>query len=166
MLRAPNAKAAAGYKYVLPQVSAYRHSAGGNLVFSFVSVDRGSSPPSLLTGEYRKGKPGARVVRWPLDPASDRLAGGEVHANGAFVLPQTNVQGALSAGGRLFLSTSAGANTNGTLYTALPGQPSHPHRWGVGPEDLLYSPLSTRIYSLTEHPGKRAVFAVPAAALP
>lgn len=166
MLRATSAAPAAGYKYVLPQVNAYRQPAGGDLVFSFVSVDRGSAPPSLLTGEYRKGKPGARVVRWPLDAASDRLAGGEAHATGAYVLPQTNVQGALSAGGKLFLSTSAGADTNGTLYAAVPGQPSRPHRWGVGPEDLLYSPLSTRVYSLTEHPGKRAVFAVPASALP
>lgn len=166
ILRATSAAPAKGYKYVLPQVSTYAQPAGGNLVFSFVSVDRGSSPPSLVTGEYRKGKPGARVVRWPLDAASDRLAGGEVHASGAFVLPQTNVQGALSAAGRLFISTSAGASRNGTLYTALPGQESHPHPWGVGAEDLLYSPLSTRIYSLTEHPGNRAVFAVPAAALP
>jgi hypothetical protein len=159
--------AAAAYRYVLPQVSAYQQPAGGDLVFSFVSVDRGSSPQSLVTGEYRKGKPGGRLVRWPLDPPSDRLAGGaDVHANGAYVMPQTNVQGALSAAGRLFLSASAGAKGNGTLTADVPGQPSRAYAWGYGAEDLTYSPLSGRSYSLTEHPGRRAVYAVPASALP
>jgi hypothetical protein len=159
--------AAASYKYVLPQVSAYQQPAGAGLVFSFVSVDRGSSPQSLLTGEYRQGKPGGRVVRWPLDAPSDRLAGGaDVHADGAYVMPQTNVQGALSAAGRLFLSASAGAKGNGTLTSDVPGQRSKAYAWGYGAEDLTYSPLSGRIYSLTEHPGRRAVYAVPASALP
>jgi hypothetical protein len=159
--------AAAGYKYVLPQVSAYQQPDGADLVFSFVSVDRASSPQSLLTGEYRKGKAGGRLVRWPLDAPSDRLAGGaDVHANGAYVMPQTNVQGALSAAGRLFLSASAGAKGNGTLTSDVPGQPSKAYSWGRGAEDLTYSPLSGRIYSLTEHPGSRAVYAVPASTLP
>jgi hypothetical protein len=159
--------AAAGYKYVLPQVSAYQQPAGADLVFSFVSVDRGSSPQSLITGEYRQGKAGGRLVRWPLDAPSDRLAGGgDVHANGAFVMPQTNVQGALSVGGRLFLSASAGAKGNGTLTSDVPGRPSRAYAWGHGAEDLTYSPLSGRLYSLTEHPGSRAVYAVPASAAP
>lgn len=159
--------AAAAYKYVLPQVSAYQQPKGSDLVFSFVSVDRGSSPQSLLTGEYRQGKPGGRLARWPLDAPSDRLAGGaDVHANGAYVMPQTNVQGALSAAGRLFLSASAGAKGNGTLTSDVPGQPSRAYAWGYGAEDLTYSPLSGRIYSLTEHPNRRAVYAVPASAVP
>jgi hypothetical protein len=157
--------AAAAYKYVLPQVGAYQQPDGSDLVFSFVSVDRGSSPQSLLTGEYRQGKPGGRLVRWPLDAPSDRLAGGaDVHANGAYVMPQTNVQGALSAAGRLFLSASAGAKGNGTLTSDVPGSPSKAYAWGYGAEDLTYSPLSGGIYSLTEHPGRRAVYAVPASA--
>jgi hypothetical protein len=81
-------------------------------------------------------------------------------------MPQTNAQGALSAAGHIFVSTSAGASHNGALYTATPGQPSHPHAWGVGAEDLTFSSLSGRVYSLTEHPRLRTVFAVPAAALP
>jgi hypothetical protein len=157
--------AAAGYKYVLPQVSRYVRPSGSDLVFSFVSVDRASSPQSLLTGEYRKGKAGGRLVRWPLDTPSDRLAGGaDLHAGGAYVMPQTNVQGALSAAGRLFLSASAGAKGNGTLTSDVPGKPSRAYAWGYGAEDLTYSPLSGRIYSLTEHPGRRAVYAVPATA--
>ena len=159
--------AAASYKYVLPQVGAYVQPTGADLVFSFVSVDRASSPQSLLRGVYRLGMAGGRLVRWPLDAASDRLAGGgDVHANGAYVMPQTNVQGALSAAGRLFLSASAGAKGNGTLTSDVPGQPSRAYAWGYGAEDLTYSPLSGRIYSLTEHPGRRAVYAVPAPALP
>jgi hypothetical protein len=159
--------AAASYKSVLPQVSAYQQPGGSDLVFSFVSVDRASSPQSLVTGEYRQGKPGGRLVRWPLDAPSDRLAGGaDVRANGAYVMPQTNVQGALSAAGRLFLSASAGAKGNGTLTSDVPGQPSRAYAWGYGAEDLTYSPLSGRIYSLTEHPNRRAVYAVPASAVP
>lgn len=159
--------AAASYKYVLPQVSAYQQPGGSDLVFSFVSVDRASSPQSLVTGEYRQGKPGGRLVRWPLDAPSDRLAGGaDVRASGAYVMPQTNVQGALSAAGRVFLSASAGAKGNGTLTSDIPGQPSRAYAWGYGAEDLTYSPLSGRIYSLTEHPNRRAVYAVPASAVP
>ena len=106
-------------------------------------------------------------MRWPLDAPSDRLAGGtDVRANGAYVMPQTNVQGALSAAGRLFLSASAGAMGNGTLTSDVPGQPSRAYAWGYGAEDLTYSPLSGRIYSLTEHPNRRAVYAVPASAVP
>jgi hypothetical protein len=165
MLRATGG--AYDYKYVLPQVSTYAQPAGSNLVFSFVSVDRASAPASLVTGEYRQGKASGRLVRWPLDAPSDRLAGGaDVHADGAYVMPQTNVQGALSAAGHVFVSTSAGASHNGTLYTATPDQASHAHAWGVGAEDLSFSALSGRIYSLTEHPGLRAVFAVPASAAP
>ena len=81
-------------------------------------------------------------------------------------MPQTNVQGALSAAGRLFLSASAGAKGNGTLTSDVPGKPSKAYAWGYGAEDLTYSPLSGRIYSLTEHPGRRAVYAVPATAAP
>jgi hypothetical protein len=132
-----------------------------------LSVDRDSSPQSLLTGEYRQGKPGGRLVRWPLDAPSDRLAGGsEVHAIGAFVMPQSNVQGALSVAGHLYLSASAGAEGNGTLTSDVPGQPSRAYAWGYRAEDLTYSALSGRIYSLTEHPGQRAVYPVPAGALP
>ena len=34
--------------------------------------------------------------------------------------------------------------------------------WSVGAEDLSFAPTSGRLYSLTEKPGQRVVFAVPA----
>jgi hypothetical protein len=72
-----------------------------------------------VTGEYRKGKPGGRLVRWPLDAPSDRLAGGaDVHANGAYVMP---------------------------LTSDVPGNRSKAYAWGYGAEDLTFSPLSGRI---------------------
>ena len=78
-------------------------------------------------------------MRWPLDAPSDRLAGGaDVHANGAYVMP---------------------------LTSDVPGNRSKAYAWGYGAEDLTFSPLSGCIYSLTEHPNRRAVYAVPASAV-
>ncbi|WP_370418074.1 hypothetical protein AB8O64_05115 [Streptomyces sp. QH1-20] len=77
----------AGTRYVLPQVGAY-DNAGLRLRFSAVSVDRTTTPHSLLVSEYAengimaygdefRGRPNRskkpKVVRWPLVPGrSDR----------------------------------------------------------------------------------------------
>jgi hypothetical protein len=150
---------ALGYAFILPQVGMFK-TTNAKLVFSFVSVDRSSN--SLVTGEYRKGKAGGRIVRWPLNTTTGLLQGGAAAA--AFTSPAGNVQGALSLNGRLGTSYSAGGSP-GAFTSGAPGQAAAGHPWAVGAEDLTYAGTSGRVYSLTEHPGARVVFAVSAASL-
>jgi hypothetical protein len=161
ILRVPNPDDALGYAFILPQVGLYK-TTNKDLVFSYVSVDR-TSGPALVTGEYRKGAAGGRVVRWPLDAGSGLPVGGQAAA--AFSSPATNVQGALMVNGRIGTSSSAGAGNPGVFTSGAPGQATGAHAWGAGPEDLTYAGTSGRVYSLTEHPGARVVFGVPAASL-
>jgi hypothetical protein len=158
ILKVPPANAL-GYEFALPQAGSFRTTAK-SLVFSFVSVDRTSS--SLLTGEYRKGRTGGRLVRWKLDPASGLVVPGPAAA--AFSAPVGNVQGALSLNGRLGTSSSAGESP-GTLLSGAPGQAAAAHSWSIGAEDLSFAQTSGRVYSLTEVPGARTVFAVPASSI-
>jgi hypothetical protein len=162
LLRVPNPDDALGYAFILPQVGLYK-TTDPDLVFSFVSVDRSDpNAHALVTGEYRKGATGGRIVRWPL-AATGLPVGGQ--ASAAFSSPATNVQGALMVGGRIGTSSSAGAGKPGAVTSGAPGQNAAGHPWGAGPEDLSFAGTSGRVYSLTEHPGARVVFGVPAASV-
>ena len=155
MLRARGAHRRLGYRYVLPQVQRYTQPPRA-AVFSFVSVDRSTIPASLVTGEYRKGEPGGRVLRWALGARDGRIVAGRAWQ--AFSSPVGSMQGALSLNGRMFIASSRGAKP-GTLTVGVPGQKTTSRRWVVGAEALAYSPVAGLIYSLAEHPGQRTVFA-------
>jgi hypothetical protein len=157
ILKVPPARAL-GYEYALPQAGSFR-TTSKSLVFSYVSVDRTSS---LVTGEYRKGRTGGRIVRWRLDPASGLVVPGPAAA--AFAAAIGNVQGALSLNGHLATSSSAGKSP-GTLMAGMPGQAAAGHPWSIGAEDLSFAQTSGRVYSLTEVPGARTVFGVPASSI-
>ncbi|HWK28156.1 MAG TPA: hypothetical protein VNS09_16440 [Solirubrobacter sp.] len=161
ILRVPKPSEAEGYAFILPQVGQFKTTNAG-LVFSYVSVDR-TAGPALVTGEYRKGKTGGRIVRWPLDAATGLLRGGGAEA--AWSSPATNVQGALTVNGRIGTSSSAGAGNPGVFTTGAPGAAVGRHTWAAGPEDLTYAATSGRVYSVTEHPNARIVFGVKASAL-
>jgi hypothetical protein len=154
---------AATYRYVMPQVAAYRQPASEPATFSFVSLDRGTTPDSLVTGEYRDGQAGGRLIRWKLDASTGKLAAGNAWT--AFTMGMTNVQGALSTGGRFLISASAG-NAPGTLFSAPIGQAARTYKWGLGAEDLTFAPDSGLVFGLTEHPKSRVVFAVGAGNVP
>lgn len=160
ILKVPNPDDALGYAYVLPQVGLYQTAPG--LRFSFVSVDR-TAGPALVTGEYKDGETGGRIVRWPLDAATGLLRGGGAEA--AFSSPATNVQGALMVGGKIGTSSSTGAGNPGVFTSGAPGAAVGKHTWGAGPEDLTFAGTSGRVYSLTEHPNARVVFGVTRASV-
>ena len=69
------------YAYVVPQVDSYTSKSSCKPRFSFVSLDRSTTPPSLLAGEYCN-QGGAcdtydgRLFRYPIDPATSRLTPG------------------------------------------------------------------------------------------
>ncbi|MGE4427725.1 MAG: hypothetical protein AB7G37_14840 [Solirubrobacteraceae bacterium] len=154
---------AAGYLYVMPRVGVFKQSSK-KLKFSSVSVDRSGSTPRLVTSEYRNDEGGARIVRWDLNKRGlmDRDRDGKVRADAAWKTTATDVQGALTRGKQVYISTSAGHSGRNRLYRGtLPGK-LWVRGWPKGAEDLVYSPQSKRLYSLTELKGQRSVFAIGA----
>ena len=148
------------YRYVVPQVSRYRLCSSSCCArFSFVGLDRSTSPHSLIAGEYSAPSAAGRLHRWPLDEATGRMlaTGGRIQATEAVFPGVENMQGGLSYNGQYFMSCSG--NFLG-LHTGTIGQATVQRDWPDGPEDLHYAPGSDNLWSLTEHPGSRAVFAV------
>lgn len=157
-----------GYGYLLPQRFSYRPVPGDRhrLRFSFLSLDRTDSRPSLLAGEYSRGDERSRIARYPLDQTSGRLrsAGPSVPAPAAFDLDVPRMQGVACSGGTYYVCTSDGRRRRGRLWVGSPDQGFRRHTLGlpVGPEDLSLDPASGLLWSLTEYPRRRAVFALPA----
>ena len=158
---------AAGYKYVIPQVSRYKLCGGSCCArFSFVALDPTTSPPSLLAGEYTASELTGRLHRWPLDPSTGRMleTAGVVQATEAFFPGVAKMQGADAHAGAYFVATSNGSG-NGTLHVGSPGKSLKKRGWAVGPEDLHWSSFSDNLWTVSEYPGKRWVFAVKGASI-
>jgi hypothetical protein len=155
-----------GFGYLLPQRLAYRPLPGDRhrLRFSFLSLDRTSSPPSLLAGEYSPGDDRSRIARFRLDPVSGRLQASDslVPAPTAFDLDVPRMQGVACADGTYFVSTSGGRLGRGDLWTGSPEQGFRRRALAlpVGPEDLSVNPARRLLWSLSEYPRRRAVFAL------
>lgn len=97
-----------GYRYVMPQVGAWVHAnpggsgdacGDGEPNFSYLSVDRSTTPDILIAGEYCNREQGlGRVAKWPLDGDTGRLryqrVGDDdiVHTSEVYRLPETNLQ--------------------------------------------------------------------------
>jgi hypothetical protein len=95
---------AAHAAYALPRVGYYHYVGGRRCVNRFgtrpcltsVSLDRSSVPDSLITTEYSV-KGGGRVLRWPLDVRTGRLAlarDRRVHPSVGWKAPVRRMQGA------------------------------------------------------------------------
>jgi len=153
------------YAYVLPQIGWYAPASSCDPVFSFVSVDRTSSPPSLVTGEYDADSVAGRLYRWPFDAASGRLRQvGEtarVIPDGAWFSSQSHVQGGLAVDDTFWLSSSKPAGAAGVLYRTAEGTASASLGWSDTPEDLSYDPRDGLLWSLSEGLGARHVFSLP-----
>jgi len=166
------------FRYVMPQVGAWTLPGStasscepsGPPRFSFVGLDRSTVPDSLITGEYcnppnPENDPTlyGRMARWPLDSSTGQLktsSDGKVNASEAYRLPNAHAQGALALNGTWYASTSAGETANGKLYQGLPGETPTSRTAGIGPEDLYYWPSRNQLWTFTEHPGKRVLYAV------
>ncbi len=155
---------AANYKYVIPRVGGYTLCAESCCArFSFASLDRSTQPPTILSGSYTNANTSGHLHRWPLNPATGRLAttqgvsfSGEVLHMGVL-----KAQGALSYGGRYYISSSHPKTSgSGSLYAGQVGAQWVNRGGPYLPEDLHYSPSSDRLWSLTEPPGRRVVYGV------
>jgi hypothetical protein len=155
-----------GYRYVLPARFAYeaRTDEGvERLRYSFLSLDRSSSPPALLAGEYARGKATRRLACFPLDPQTLLPATGEDGASRPLGLEEGvgQMQGAVPARGRYHVTVSHGPFLPGSVYVGQPGALRR-HRFAtpMGPEDIAYWPQTDRLWSVTEHPRRRWVYSL------
>ena len=150
------------YKYVVPQIGAYGSTSACKPLFSYASLDKTTSPPSLLSGEYCGGTACAsnplagRVFRWPLDGITGRLASGTSWPSEAFLIGEPQVQGAASRNGVFYLSSSAPAAGGGALYRVTAGK-RVVSPWLDAPEDLMVDETNGLLWGQAEAAGARAV---------
>lgn len=169
-LRSP--QDADGYRFVLPVRFGYDAKARGTelMRYSFLSLDHDAEPPQLLAGEYATGDMTRRLVRYPLDPHTHHLAAHEDGTARPVWLDERglgHMQGAVVARGRYYVTSSRGPRGRGHLHVGRPGHFRTLH-WALppGPEDITYWASTDRLWSQSEHPGKRWVFAVDRGSLP
>jgi len=156
-----------GYRYVLPVRFAYRAVTDEGLErlrYSFLSLDRSVSPPALVVGEYGNSAQTRRLARFPLDPETLFLAEGEDGVSRPLVVDDGGVvrtQGAAVAMGRWYLTASTGPWVPGSVYAGRPGG-FRRYKWAtpMGPEDIAWWPSTDLLWSVTEHPRRRWVYAM------
>jgi hypothetical protein len=157
-----------GYRYVAPARFSYDADADEGLErmrYSFASIDRSTSPHMLVAGEYGRDRMTTRLLRYELDPASSLLRAEPDGRSIPFELHEGGVQGMQGAtvvDDTWFVTTSRGRFRLGSVWVGRPGELCE-HRWQlpVGPEDITYWPSRDQLWSLSEYPGARYVFAMP-----
>ncbi len=156
-----------GYRFVLPVRFAYEATASEGteqMRYSFLSLDRSSSPPQLVAGEYGVSEMTRRLVRYPLDPESYHLEAHEDGTSRPVWLDDRglgHMQGATVVRDTYYVTSSRGRYRLGQLHVGRPGEfRTFPRTLPVGPEDIAYWPSTDLLWSLTEYPGRRFVFAM------
>ncbi|MEV6877389.1 hypothetical protein [Amycolatopsis sp. NPDC051128] len=183
--------AAYTYKYAMMQVGYYTYAGGtcsmasdtGVPCFSSMSLDRSTTPASVVTTEYFSDQSlHGRLYRYPM--GTDYLlaaSSGTVAATEAFRSSVGNMQGVLSNNGKWYVAHSS-ATINGQLWSqtttsskaATCGSTSA--CWAVHPEALTYDSSTGLVWSQSEWSTAdctakgqtcgRSVFAMPLSSIP
>lgn len=162
------------YSYVMVQTGTVWNT-GVDLRYSFVSLDRASTPHSMIIGEYATGSDNGsntNIVRFPLDETThlpQEGSDGLTHGSEAYDTHILQMQGALARNTRFWFGSSNGTNgpTGHYGYLRVWDRDSTTLRtydWAYGSEDMSYWDnllKPDRIWTLTEHPGWRTVLSVP-----
>lgn len=155
-----------GYRYVLPVRFGYEAVTGREkeqLRYSFLSLAHGVDGHELVAGEYGKGQMTTRLLRFGLDRRTGLLRTDDEPASRPLALEVGigHMQGATVVNGRWYVTTSAGPFRLGSVWTGTPGA-LRQHRFAmpVGPEDIAFRPRTGELWSLSEYPGHRYVFAM------
>lgn len=169
IIRMPDPRRAFGYDYVLPQWSGYgAHSDRGweDMRYSFMSLDRSGATHHLVAGEYGRRGATHRLTRFALDHETHLLDTDEEDRSVPLELLEDNVermQGATLVDGTWVITTSQGEGVPGDLWVGGPGAfERHRAVLPSGPEDITFWPARRELWSLTEWPGGRWVFAMDA----
>lgn len=156
-----------GHHFVLPvrfRYRAYADNPKRRLRYSFLSLDRSQHPPELLAGEYGRRGQSTRIARYPLDPETQLLATDEDGRSQPAVLEKGvgQMQGVVQVHGTFYASVSQGAWMSGAMYVGRSGD-LQPHSFALpfGPEDLSWWPSTDTLWSVTEHPRRRWIVAMP-----
>jgi hypothetical protein len=164
-----------GYKYVLPQVSAYvvpsTITSPCRPKFSFLGKDTRGATDVVLSGEYCNNGDaqcpydgttpglGGRLYRWPVDSATNRLAtvGGSVSPERAYLMNEPNVQGVAP----IMTTTSttsywlSSTYQGGALYKVSTGASRTAYlsgnaEWALMPEGMHATASGTNLWTVTE----------------
>lgn len=161
-----------GYRYLLPvrfTYDAFADDGHERMRYSFLSLDRGPAEPRLVAGEYGRRGRTTRLVDFEMDPGTSLLrVSEEGHAHPLSLSPEglEGMQGATVVDGRWYVTTSAGRYLRGSMYVGRPGSfQRRPRVLPIGVEDVSYWPSRDELWSLSEYPGRRYVFAMPRARL-
>lgn len=161
-----------GHRYVLPQRLHHTGETVGDtsgVRWSSLSLDRTSSPHSVVVAEYRNSAneedgQAARIVRFDLQPRTGRVKsdGGVSVASEAHDVDINSMQSATAIDGTFVVSRSAGSSANGHLVTFQPPEDVTWYRshFPVGTEDLSTWSSRDELWTLAEHPGQRSIVAV------
>jgi len=178
------------YKYVLPQVATYRQPPHTEdvcvpsatwLCFSSLSLDRSTTPDTLVVGEYRNGRStdaavdGGRVARYQVDASTRRpvLTNGKAVPQDVVTMPRSNIQGVQTWKDRYYLGRSSNRN-HSWMHSGLVGGTTDSNSWAIGGEDLYHehgaNETAGKLWTVAEHAwtedkstfiDRRAIFAVP-----
>ena len=158
-----------GYRYFLPVRFTYdAHARKGleRMRYSFASLDRSSTPHQLVAGEYGRSPMTTRLVRYEIDQTSSLLRAEDDGRSVPLGLDDgvEGMQGAAVVNGTWFVTKSRGRYRLGSVFVGRPGA-LREHKWQlpVGPEDIAYWPARDQLWSVSEYPGARYVFAMPRA---
>ncbi len=160
------AAAAYGHRYVLPvrfTHRAYTDDGHVTLRYSFLSLDR-TAPATLVAGEYGSASQTRRLARFPLDTNTSLLETGEDGATRPIDIEPRGVkqmQGATIAKGKWYVSVSHGPLAPGSVFVGSPGD-LRQRRFAapMGPEDITYWPSTDTLWSVSEHPHRRWIYAM------
>lgn len=156
-----------GSHYLLPVRFAYQATAAEGLEllrYSFLALDRSGPGPALVVGEYARRDQTRRLVRFALDEESGLLAADPSGISRALEVNEEGerqMQGVAVVDGTHYITVSQGTWSPGTVLVGRPGA-FRRHRWAtpMGPEDLTHHPPTDLLWSVTEHPYRRWVFAM------
>lgn len=167
LMRMSSAEHTFGYRYVLPVRFCYEAVSSEGVQpmrYSFLSLDRTAGPPHLVAGEYGVGDLTRRLVRYPLDAVSHHLVASEDNAARPVWLEERGVghmQGTAVVRDVCYATASRGSRRRGRMFVGVPGRfRGYAGTLPPGPEDIAYWPSTDRLWSVSEHPGGRFVFAM------
>jgi hypothetical protein len=156
-----------GHHFVLPvrfRYKAVSHDKREQLRYSFLSLDRSAEPPVIVAGEYGRGRQSTRLARFHLDASTRLLETGEDGFSRPIAIDESGIrqmQGAVLVGGQYYVSVSRGPWAPGSMFVGS-GTRMREHLFAtpMGPEDLSYWPETDTLWSVSEHPRRRWVYAM------
>lgn len=134
-------------RFLLPQTA--HLSPAEKFRYSFLA----DGTDGMVAGEYAKDD-GGRLARLAL--SDDAVSVTDIHTPG---VPE--MQGAVFVDGKWAISSSRGDRQNGDLWVGEQGALArYEGALPPGPEDLAWSAERAQLWGVTEHPGRRWVFAL------